>query len=417
MPPDDLPTASLASLMAADPHARADPHPRLAALRAAGPLHHDPQAGVYIAARMAEARAILSDPYSRKNPDAAEPSARAIRRRHATVPQGLTHPDDQRSSMLEMDGPEHARIRGPIAQALAARAARFQPVCDKIMKDVLDSVQKKREFDLIEEIAARAPIAVLGALLGASDDDLPRLRGWLNGVVQTFNPNRSHEDVAGLVAASNAFAAWIYARIEAARAAGGDDLFGDLVKAQAAGVPLNDAEIAYNVRNLLVGGYFTVADMIGNAVLLLLTHPDQLARLTAGPALWPNAIEEVLRYEGSVDFTWRIAGRGQDLSGCPLHTGAAVAVFLRSANRDEQVFTSADTFDIGRANASRHVGFGGGAHICPGAALARMEARTLLPGLFARFPALRLARPAEPPDWNVMPGFRGLASLWVRTSP
>jgi cytochrome P450 len=415
MSPPPIPDAGLARLMATDPAARADPYPQLAELREKSPLHHDAQAGVYIAARMAEARAILSDPASTKNPETAEPAALAIRRRRATVPEGLTHPYDQRSSMLEMDGAEHARVRGPLVQALAARIANFQPACERIMDAALDRIQGREEFDLIEEIAARTPIACLGAILGATEDDLPRLRGWLEGVVQTFNLNRTEQDVAALVAASNGFAQWLYARLTAAKADPGDDLFGDMAKVQAAGAPLTDAEISYNIRNLLVGGYFTVADLIGNATHLLLTHPDQLARLAADPSLWPGAIEETLRFNGPVDFTWRVAGRGLDLSGCPLHARAAVAVFLRSANRDEQVFADADMFDITRANAARHLAFGGGAHICPGAALARMQARTLLLRLFRRFPALRIARPSEPLEWRKMPGFRGLSRLDLRT--
>jgi cytochrome P450 len=137
-------------------------------------------------------------------------------------------------------------------------------------------------------------------------------------------------------------------------------------------------------------------------------------KLAADPALWPNAVEEALRYEPPVDFTWRIASRDLTLSGCPVGKASALNVFLRSANRDEAAFPNADLFDVTRPRAARHLAFGGGAHICPGAPLARMEAKHLLSRLFARFPNLRFASPDAPQHWRRLPGFRGLERLDVR---
>jgi cytochrome P450 len=149
-------------------------------------------------------------------------------------------------------------------------------------------------------------------------------------------------------------------------------------------------------------------------VRLLLTHPAQLQKLRDNPSLWPNAVEEVLRYEAPVDFSWRIATHAEELSGCPVASGTALNVFIRSANRDEAAFAAAHEFDVSRARASRHLSFGGGAHICPGAPLARMEAKRLLSRLFVRFPKLRLAEPEAPPAWRRLPGFRGLETLYLR---
>jgi cytochrome P450 len=232
--------------------------------------------------------------------------------------------------------------------------------------------------------------------------------------VQTFNPNRTAEDVAALVAASNGLAHYIRGRFADAKLNPPDDLFGDMARLQAEGAPLTDTEITYNIRGLLIAGNVTTTDLIGNAVRLLLTHPEQLAKLRADPALWPNAVEEALRFEAPVDFTWRIATHAEDLSGCPVHAGAALNVFLRSANRDEAAFTNSDLFDVARPRAARHLSFGGGAHICPGAPLARMEARHLLSRLFTRFPRLRLVEPDALPNWRRLPGFRGLESLRMR---
>jgi cytochrome P450 len=401
-------------LTAANPDARRDPYPRLAQLRARCPLHRDEAGGAWLVTRMADARAVFSDNVHFKNPDKAEPAAIAIRRRRSTVPDGLAFPDDQRASMLELDGDEHARVRGPLVQALYARIARFEPECLRIVDAALDRLEGRSKFDLMKELAEPVPVACIGSILGVPPETLATFRGWLDGIVQTFNPNRTPEDVAALVAASNGLAHYIRGRFSDAKLDPPDDLFGDMARVQAAGAPLSDTEITYNIRGLLIAGNVTTTDLIGNAARLLLTHPDQLSRLRDDPSLWPAAVDEALRYEPPVDFTWRIAARDLDLSGFPVGTGAALNLFIRSANRDEAAFPNAHQFDVTRPRAARHLAFGGGAHICPGAPLARMEAKHLLSRLFARFPNLRLAEPDAPPQWRRLPGFRGLERLSVR---
>lgn len=407
-------------LTAANPAAREDPYPRLADLRAACPLHRDEAGGAWLVGRMADARAIFSDNSHCKDPEKAEPSAIAIRRRRSTVPNGLDFPDDQRASMLELDGEEHARVRVPLVQALYTRIRNFETDCIRIVDAALDRLTTQPEFDLMKELAEPVPVACIGAILGVPPDTLATFRNWLDGIVQTFNPNRTPADVAVLVAASNGLAHYIRNRFADAKRDPPDDLFGDMARiqqeqTQTCGTPLSDTEITYNIRGLLIAGNVTTTDLIGNAARLLLTYPDQRAHLQSEPALWPNAVEEALRHEPPVDFTWRIATRDEDLSGCPVHAGAALNVFIRSANRDDTAFPDASHFDVTRPRASRHLSFGGGAHICPGAPLARMEAKHLLSRLFARYPRLRLAEPGAQPQWRRLPGFRGLEELRVRT--
>lgn len=401
-------------LTAANPGARRDPYPRLADLRAQCPLHRDDAGGAWLVTRMADARAIFSDNAHFKDPDKAETAAIAIRRRRNTVPDGLAFPDDQRASMLELDGEEHARVRGPLVRALYSRIAGFEPECIRIVDAALDRLEGRDAFDLMKDLAEPVPVACIGAILGVPPETLATLRNWLDGIVQTFNPNRTPEDIAALVAASNGLAHYIRERFTDAKASPRDYLFGDMARIQAAGAPLSDTEITYNIRGLLIAGNVTTTDLIGNAVWLLLTHREQLAQLQHDPALWPSAVDEALRYEPPVDFTWRIAARDLDLSGCPVGAGAALNVFIRSANRDEAAFANARQFDVTRPRSARHLAFGGGAHICPGAPLARMEARHLLSRLFARLPALRLHDPDAPPQWRRLPGFRGLERLMVR---
>jgi cytochrome P450 len=401
-------------LTAANPEARENPYPRLAELRAQCSLHRDEIGGSWLVTHMTDARAIFSDNSHLKNPDEAEPAALAIRRRRSTVPDGLAFPDDQRASMLELDSAAHARVRGPLVQALYRRIAAFEATCARIVDDALDRLATRIEFDLMKEIAEPVPVSCIGAILGVPDEKLASFRAWLDGIVQTFNPNRTPEDVAALVAASNGLARFMRETFAARKLDPREDLFSDMARAQAEGAALSDVEITFNLRGLLIAGNVTTTDLIGNAVCLLLTHPDERAKLEADPALWPNAVEEALRYEPPVDFTWRIAPRDMDLSGCPVRQGAALNVFIRSANRDEAAFPGSDCFDVGRRGAGRHLAFGGGSHICPGAPLARMEARAVLLKLFNRFPNLRLADPAAPLPWRKLPGFRGLQHLHVR---
>ncbi len=299
-------------------------------------------------------------------------------------------------------------------EALLARVASFEPECIRIVDEALDRLEGRGGFDLMEEMAEPVPIICIGTILGVPLDRLTTFRGWLRGIVQTFNPNRTPEEIAALVEASNGLGRFIRETFEARKLTPRDDLFSDMARIQADGAPLSDVEITFNLRNLLVAANVTSTDLIRNAVHLLLAHPDQRAALEVDPSLWPNAIEEVLRFESPVDFTWRIASRELDLSGCPVNAAVAINVFIRSANRDEAAFPNADIFDVTRPRASHHLAFGGGAHVCPGAPLARMEARHLLPRLFARFPKLRLAAPEEEPRWRSLPVCRGLETLDVR---
>jgi hypothetical protein len=299
-------------------------------------------------------------------------------------------------------------------QALYRRIAAFEPECERIVDAALDRLSDRPQFDLMTEIAEPVPVACIGTILGVPQDRLASFREWLDGIVQTFNPNRTPEDVAALVAASNGLARFMRETFAARKLDPRDDLISDMARARTEGARLTDVEITFNLRGLLIAGNVTTTDLIGNAVRLILAHPAERAKLETDPALWPNAVEEALRCEPPVDFTWRIASRDIDLSGCPVRQGAALNVFIRSANRDEKAFPDAGWFKVARRGAGRHLAFGGGAHICPGAPLARMEGRMVLRKLFARFPKLRLADPEAPLRWRKLPGFRGLERLDLR---
>jgi cytochrome P450 len=169
-------------------------------------------------------------------------------------------------------------------------------------------------------------------------------------------------------------------------------------------------ELRINLSALLIGGNLTTTDLIGNGVRLLLLNPSELAKLKADPHLISAVVEETLRYEPPVDITGRIASHDMEVGGCPVKQKQSLTMFLRAANRDPAVFENPDSFDVSRPK-KPHVAFGGGAHICIGAPLARLEAQVALPRLFERFPNLRLADPDAAPTWRTLPFFRGLEKL------
>jgi cytochrome P450 len=161
---------------------------------------------------------------------------------------------------------------------------------------------------------------------------------------------------------------------------------------------------------LLVAGNVTTTDLIGNGVWTLLRHPDQLRRLRDDPSLIANAVEEILRIESPVVQAARIATNDLVIGGCPIRRGESIVTSLAAANRDPDAYPEPDRFDITRPDVHHH-SFGGGAHFCLGAPLARLEARLAIGALVKRFPGLRLAD--EPLEWRAVPAFRGLARLSV----
>jgi len=309
-----------------------------------------------------------------------------------------------------LDDPDHARIRQPLAQALYARAARFRPEVERIVGEALGDLDTSGPFDLMSPFCVRIPIDVIGCILGVDHDLLGEFRDWSEGVIQSLNPFRNDEQTVHMERASEALNAYFAEIIRARRAEPRDDLISDMVRLQGEGAQLSDIELLINLSALLIGGNLTTTDLIGNAVRLLLLNPGELAKLKADPALINQVVEETLRYEPPVDSTARIASHDMDVGGCPVKTSQSLLFHLRAANRDPAAFDHPELFDVS-AKRRPHVAFGGGAHICIGAPLARLEAQVALLRLFQRFPNLRLADPAAAPQWRALPFFRGLERL------
>ena len=405
------PLPSIFQLTPLNPAFREDPHVLLDDLRTRAPVHRDEAAGTFIVTRYADVRALVSDRTLWRHPSHAEAGA-AIQRRFAETDYDPANPGAT-TSILMLDDPDHARIRQPLTQAFYARIARFRPEVERIVDKALDAIDTSGPFDLMDTFCVPVPIDAIASILGVDHDRLTEFRGWSEGVIQGLNPFRNEAQTAHLERAGPALSAYFLEMIAARRAAPGDDLISDMTRLQGEGAPLSDVELQINLSALLVGGNLTTTDLIGNAVRLLLLNPGELAKLRADPSLINALVEEVLRYEPPVDVTGRIASRDIEVSGCPVASAQSFTFSLRAANRDPEVFDDPHRFDITRQH-KPHMAFGGGAHICIGAPLARLEAQVGLLRLFERFPNLRLADPAAAPEWRTLPFFRGLERLELR---
>ena len=412
MADDALP--NILELTPFNPAFREDPHALLDRLREADPVHRDENAGAFLLTRHEDVRGVLTDLTLNKDPAKAEGAATMTRRFSSEPIEGLLFPEAQSAGILMMDDPDHARVRGPLAQAFYKRVAKFRPQVEAIVDAALDRVDGQDGFDVLADYALPIPIETIAAILGVDASRLAEFRDWSEGVIQTFNPLRTPELTEHFVRSANSLSAYFQDLLAQRRADPGDDLVSDMARLQDEGAPLTDVEIWFNLNGLLVGGNLTTTDLIGNAVRLFLLDPDQLAKLRADPGLISAAVEEALRFESPVDLTARITPHDMQVGGCPVHASQSMMMSLRGANRDPEVFEDPHRFDITRKK-SPHVAFGGGAHICIGAPLARLEAQVALSKLFERFPNLRLARPDAPPQWRMMPFFRGLERLDVLT--
>jgi cytochrome P450 len=399
MADEALPTGL--QIMEIDPEFRADPYPRLAELQQKCPVRHDPTLESVVLTRYADVRAVVNDRSLWRNPARGKPRALYAQ---------FAREDGANNNILFMDDPDHARVRGPLTQAFYKRAAKMRPQVEGIVDEVLDDVAGRASFDIIAEFGVPVPILAIAAVLGVEAARLQDFRAWSEGVIHVLNPLRTPDQDAAMIAAGQALLAFFSESIADRRANPTDDLISDMVQLQAQGAELSDDEVSSNLQGLLVAGNLTTTDLIGNGVKAFLEHPGELAKLRTDPGLINAAVEEILRYDPPISMTGRVASRDLEVGGEPIEAREALLNHLRAANRDPAVFEDPERFDITRKHAP-HMAFGGGAHICIGAPLARMEAQAALWRLFERFPDLRLADQAM--SWRALPGFRGLERLIV----
>jgi cytochrome P450 len=405
---DDTPAieapTSLFQISAFDADARENPHPKLKALRETCPVLRDEAVKTWLLTRYDDIRATVNDRTFVRQPSKAE---------EGSMSRMFANPDDpdgRRSSILFQDDPDHSRNRLPLVKAFYARIKRMEPEIEVLIDQIIEAAPASGRFDLMEHIAVPIPILIIAHILGVDESRLPEFRDWSEGVILSLNPMRTPEETAYMEASGEKLDAYFTELMAARRQDPKDDLISDMVQAQADGGEFDDDELRVNLQALLVGGNLTTTDLIGNGVWLFLNHPDQLAALKSDPSLGAAAVEEVLRYEAPVQATSRIVSEDREVAGCPMKKSQPVFMSLAAANRDPGKFDAPDAFDI-TVKRSSHVSFGGGAHICIGAPLARIEARRVYLKLFERYPDMKL--PDQEIEWRSLPFFRGIERLDV----
>ena len=403
---DKGPIPSGLRLTPLDPVFRERPHEYLDRLRVEAPAHRDTELGRLFFTRFEDVKAIVGNRKLYVDPRKAPPGS--YHRRVVGAAKSERQP-----SMLSLDDPDHRRIRGLVSQAFNQRSVEaFRPRIRAIAGGLLDAVAGRESFDLIADYAAPLPTIVIAEMLGVDPAEQAQFKQWSDALVFSFNPRRTAEQDAELHTASDALDAFFENQIARRRDQRRSDLIGAMVAAEEEGARLTAEEIITTCKLLLVTGNVTTTDLIGNAVFALLRHPDQLALLRRQPELIRNAVEEVLRWDPPVAQSSRLALDEMEIGGTTVHPGESLATSLLSAGRDPAVHAEPHRFDIQRADTS-HFAFGGGAHFCLGAPLARAEAQIALDVLLERCPELALD-PAHSVEHKRAPAFNGLAELWVR---
>jgi cytochrome P450 PksS len=314
-------------------------------------------------------------------------------------------------NMLNQDPPNHTRLRSLVSKAFTPRL--IEHIRDRIKglaDELIDRARPRGGMDLIHDYALPIPTTVIAEMLGVPIDDRHKFQRWSNAIMSAGS------STWGLVSAvPNAWAFIRYLRkfIKTRRADPGDDLVSALVRADEAGDTLSEDELLAMVMLLLVAGHETTVNLIGNGVLALLEHPEQLERLRKDPTLIKPAIEELLRYAGPVEMaTERYAREDAIIAGTTIPRGDMVFVVIASANRDERQFPDPDKMDITR-DPNRHLSFGLGTHFCLGAPLARLEGQIAIDTLLKRLPGLRLTVARGGRRWRRGLILRGLETLPV----
>jgi cytochrome P450 len=379
----------------------ADPYPVYRQLRERDPVHWHEPFGAWVLTRYDDVAAAFHD--RRLSAERAEPL-------RLLAGQGSLDPffDYLACRMDFKDTPAHQRLRGLVSRAFTPHVIEaLRPHIQELVDRLLDRVQGQGRMDVIRDLAFPLPGIVIGELLGVPVADRPQLKAWSDtfvGFFKTVPSATTTDEYQRSFQAARELGDYFRRVLDA----GSLGLLRALEQAEVDGDRLTEQELSANATLLLHAGHETTTNLIGNGLLALLRHPEQFQLLREQPSLIPGAVEEFLRYDSPVQFTYRRAAEDFELHGQPIRREQVVHMVIAAANRDPDHFIDPDRLNVTR-NPNKHLSFGHGQHFCLGASLARLEGEVVFQTLLRRFPKLRLECESPPLQENFV--LRGLQSL------
>ena len=394
-----------------DPAFRADPYPTYAALRTHDPVHVSPFGFTVLTRYEDVARTLRGSEFARdieahvtERPD--DPRRARRERQRQRIEDGAVA-----KSILNLDPPDHTRLRRLVSLAFTPSAIeRLRPRVQQLVDDVLDRAAEQGSIELVEELAFPVPFQVISDLLALPTDGSEQIRDWSQTLTASLEPTADDAVMDATEIASQQMGEYLRGVIEHRRQHLGDDLLSALIQAEEAGDRLTEPELLSFVVLLYVAGHETTVNLIGNGMLALLRHPDQLRMWAADPSLDVNAVDELLRFDGPVQQTVRVPLVDVDYGDVTVKANTMVMTVLGSASHDPEVFEAPETLRLDRPNANRHLGFAAGIHYCLGSSLAKLETSVAITSLIRRFPEVTLN---GEPHWRDRLTIRGVDHLPV----
>ncbi|HZR30028.1 MAG TPA: cytochrome P450 [Terriglobales bacterium] len=398
------PSLSLYHLL--DQEVLANPYPLYRKLRTQDPIYWDPFLFAWVVTRYADVVRVLHDFSADRTPTPEQLNSIGLSDFNP-IAQVLV------KQMLFMDAPAHTRLRSLASKAFSpARVAVLREHIQQIADQLIDSVLPAGRMDVIADFAGPLPAIVTAEMLGVPVDDHERLKSLSADFAEILgnfqhNPDRMQRVMRSI----EELTAYFRSTLQELRLRPRAGLINSFLTAEVEGDRLTEEEIIANCIITMVGGQETTTNLIGNGLLALLRHPEELERLRSNPSLIPSATEELLRYESPTQHTARVAPMDLEMGGKRIRKKQAVIAVMGAANRDPERFPDPDRLDLERAD-NRHLAFGWAAHFCFGAPLARIEGQIAFETLLRRLPGLALE--AGPLVWRANLALRGLTALPVR---
>ncbi|MCC5600914.1 cytochrome P450 [Nostoc favosum] len=393
-----------------DPKVHINPYPAYHHLRSESPVHQNFVGGGWLVTRYADVKAILRSGYvrSQDKPKSIQERNKYLQDKGKNL-NALAHTASQ--LLFYMDPPDHTRLRSLVVKVFSPVVVeRMRPRIQEIVDELLDKVRHKGSMDIIADFAIPLPVTVISRLLGIPQEDQDQLNQWSNVFARILDSLVSLEEFEAMNEVTEAFQEYLRALIAKREKQPQADLISALITAREQTDKLSQEELLATCIMLFTTGEESTVNTIGNGMLALLNHPDQIEQLKREPTMIQSAVEEILRYDSPVQITTRIATVNFEIGNQTIQAGEKVVLCLGAANRDPEQFPDPDRLNINR-DPNPHVAFGDGIHYCLGAGLARIQAQIAVNTLIQQFPDLKLA--SDKLEWRKNVVLRGLKALPV----